>query len=152
MRTISSGAALMCAALLLPVPASAADNCTGYDVLVTTSADTRDLGNGMSLTVFRADSVLLSEGTIYNLATGECSGTVLATPDGKARMNGHCARKDKDGDTQSIEVWQAPGADKVMWKSTGGSGKFAGKNDSGWAQTIRSDGKMAVSKWGGSCL
>ena len=28
-----------------------ADNCTGYDILVTTSADTRDLGNGMTLTV-----------------------------------------------------------------------------------------------------
>jgi hypothetical protein len=27
-----------------------ADNCTGYDMLVTTSAETRDLGNGMTLT------------------------------------------------------------------------------------------------------
>ena len=30
--------------------AVAADNCTGYDVLVTTNAETRDLGNGMTLT------------------------------------------------------------------------------------------------------
>ena len=128
-----------------------ADTCTGYDVLVTTSADTRDLGNGMTLTTFQAESILTSEDSIYHLATGQCSGTALATPDGKVQSRGHCARHDKDGHTQSIEWSQGPGADKGMWKATGGSGKFAGKSDSGWFQSVRTDGKMFVTKWGGNC-
>jgi hypothetical protein len=131
--------------------AGVADNCSGYDMLVTTSAETRDLGNGMTLTTFQAESILTSEDSIYHLATGQCSGTALSTPDGKVRSNGHCARHDKDGDTQSIEWSQAAGAEKGMWKSTGGSGKFSGKPDSGWFQNVRSDGKMAVSRWGGNC-
>jgi len=128
-----------------------ADTCTGYDVLVTTAADTRDLGNGMTLTTFQAESILTSEDSIYHLATGQCAGTALVTPDGKVHTQGHCARRDKDGDTQSISFSQSPGADKGMWKSTGGTGKYAGKTDAGWFQDVRSDGKMAVSKWGGNC-
>ena len=131
--------------------AALADNCTGYDMLVTTSGETRDLGNGMTLTTFQSESMIVSENSIYNLATGQCSGTALATPDGKARSSGHCARRDKDGNTQSIEWSVAPGADKGVWKSTGGTGKFAGNSDSGWFQNVRSDGKMAISKWGGNC-
>jgi hypothetical protein len=129
----------------------AADNCSGFDVLVTTSADTRDLGNGMTLTIFKSESILISDDSIYHLATGECSGTALATPDGKVRSNGHCARRDKEGHLQSIEWLQAPGADKGTWKSTGGTGKYAGKPDSGWFQEVRTDGKMVVTKWGGTC-
>ena len=64
---------------------------------------------------------------------------------------GYCARRDKDGDTQSISWHSAPGADKGVWKATGGSGKFAGRQDSGWFQNAVSDGKMSVSKWGGTC-
>jgi hypothetical protein len=137
--------------LFLCGTAVAADNCTGYDILVTTNAETRDLGNGMTLTTFQAESALTSDDSIYNLATGQCSGTALATPDGKVRSSGHCARHDKDGHTQSIEWAQAPGAEKGMWKSTGGTGKFAGKTDSGWFQNVRSDGKIGISKWGGNC-
>ena len=128
-----------------------ADNCTGYDMLVTTSTATRDLGNGMTLTNFQAESIVISDDSIYNLATGECSGTALATPDGKVRSSGHCARRDKDGHIQGIEWSQSPGADKGSWKSTEGTGKFAGKTDSGWFQNVRADGKMAVTKWGGNC-
>jgi hypothetical protein len=149
-KKLVRAAAIAGASLFLCGPALA-DTCTGYDVLVTTSAETRDLGNGMTLTTFQAESILISDGSIYNLATGQCAGTALATPDGKVSTQGHCARRDKDGHTQSIEFSQSPGAEKGMWKSTGGSGKFAGKTDSGWFQDVRSDGKMAVSKWGGNC-
>jgi hypothetical protein len=128
-----------------------ADNCTGYDALVTTNTETRDLGNGMTLTAFQSESILFSSDSIYNLVTGQCSGTALATPDGKVRSNGYCARHDKDGDTQSVKWSQEPGADKGMWELTGGSGKFAGKTGSGWFQNVRSDGKMAVTQWGGNC-
>ncbi|HKB81835.1 MAG TPA: hypothetical protein VKD04_01365 [Burkholderiales bacterium] len=142
---------IVVAAGLLICNTALADNCTGYDISVTTAADTRDLGNGMSLTTFQAESTVTSEDSMYNLVTGQCSGTALATPDGKMRMSGHCARHDKDGHLQSIEWSQGPGADKGIWKSTGGTGKFAGKTDSGWFQNVRSDGKIGVSKWGGTC-
>ena len=153
MRTtkLLKGACALGASLLVCAPAVAADNCTGYDVLFTMSEETLDLGGGHSLTVFRQKSVLVTENALYNLATGECSGTALATPDGKVRVIGYCARRDKDGDTHSIEFSQAAGAEKGAWKSTGGTGKLAGKNDSGWVQDVRTDGKMLVSKWGGNC-
>jgi hypothetical protein len=134
--------------LLVGNPALAADNCTGYDALVTISSETLDVGKGHTLTVFRAESIVISDDhdSIYHLTTGECAGTMLATPDGKERWSGHCARRDKDGDTYSLEWSHAPGAEKNMWKSTGGTGKFAGKDGSGWAQNVRTDGKMGVFK------
>lgn len=131
--------------------AYSADNCTGYDSLVGIYVETLDLGGGHTLTVFRQSSILTTDDSIYNLATGECSGAALSTPDGKVRVYGYCARRDKDGDTHSIEFSQAPGADKGVWKSTGGTGKFAGKSNSGWFQDVRTDGKMTISKWGGNC-
>ena len=142
---------LVVGASLMVCSVAFADNCTGYDAQVSTNADTRDLGKGMTLTVFRSESIVISDDSIYQLGTGECSGTALATPDGKARSSGHCARRDKDGDTRGIEWSQAPGAEKGMWKSTGGTGKCAGKTDSGWWQQVRADGKMVVVKWGGTC-
>jgi len=129
-----------------------ADNCTGYDTIVTTSSETRDLGNGMKLTTFQAESALLSQDSVYNLVVGQCSGTSLSTPDGKTRASGHCARRDKDGDTESISWENAPGAEKGTWKATGGTGKFAKTgNDSGWSQAIMADGKVLIVKWGGNC-
>ena len=73
------------------------------------------------------------------------------TPDGKVRAMGYCARRDKDGDTQSIDWHIAPDAEKGSSLSTGGTGKFAGRTDSGWFQDVRSDGTMSVAKWGGTC-
>jgi hypothetical protein len=137
--------------LLISGPANSADNCTGYDNLVAIYAETLDVGNGHTLTAFRQASLLTSDDSIYHLATGECSGAALTTPDGKVHVSGYCVRRDKDGDTQSIEFSQAAGAEKGVWKSTGGTGKFAGKSHSGWFQDVRTDGKMAISKWGGNC-
>jgi hypothetical protein len=139
------------AGLLIYNLAAAADNCTGYDALVTLSDETLVLGEGHSLTVFQAESMMVSDNSIYHLTMGECSGTTLATPDGKVRHSGYCLRRDKDGDTQSIEWSQGPGAERGMWKATGGTGKFAGKTDSGWFQELRADGKMILTKWGGTC-
>jgi hypothetical protein len=128
-----------------------ADNCTGYDALVAQSAETTDLGQGLKLTSFKSQSILISNDSVYNLVTGECSGITLQTADGKTQSSGYCARRDKNGDTQSIAFRQLPGTDKGEWKSTGGTGKFAGKQDSGWYQMVRADGKMVVTKWGGDC-
>ena len=133
-------------------PALAADNCTGYDNLVTLSAETLDLGNGHTLMVLRQTSALTSEDTpVWNLVTGECSGTVLSTPNGKVQGLGYCLRRDKDGDTASIEWGLAPGAERGYWKFTGGTGKFASRGGSGWAELARADGKIEQYKWGGTC-
>ena len=75
----------------------------------------------------------------------------LSTPDGKTQAMGYCARRDKDGDTSSISWHQAAGADKGMWKSTGGTGKFANRTDSGWYQAAMADGAMSSTVWGGTC-
>jgi hypothetical protein len=133
------------------VSASWADNCTGYDAGVTQSAETTDLGHGLKQTSVRSTSMLFTNDSMYNLVGGECAATVLQTEDGKTQQMGYCARHDKDGDTQSVSFQQAPGADKGEWKSTGGTGKFAGKGGSGWFQTVLMDGKNSVVKWGGDC-
>jgi hypothetical protein len=119
--------------------------------LVAQSAETTDLGHGLKLTRFKSQSILISNDSALNLATGECSGTTLQTEDGKTQSSGYCARRDKNGDTQSISFRQAPGTDKGEWKATGGTGKFAGKQNSGWYQMVRADGNMLVTKWGGDC-
>lgn len=129
-----------------------ADNCTGNDSLVTVSASTLDLGKGMSLTVFQSESIVTSTNSHYDMTSGQCSGTTLVTPDGKQHTSGHCARRDKDGDLTSIEWSQGPGAEQGIWKTTGGTGKFAGKSDSGWYRNVLADGKRFNSKWGGNCM
>jgi hypothetical protein len=136
---------------IMGVSASWADNCTGYDALVTQTAETTDLGHGLKQTVLKSQSIITSNDSIYNLTTGECAGTILQTEDGKTQQMGYCARRDKDGDTQSISFHQAPGADKGEWKSTGGTGKFAGRQGTGWFQFVLQDGKNGVVKWGGDC-
>ena len=136
---------------IMCMSSSWADTCTGYDVLVAQSAEPTDLGKGLKQTSFRQESVVLSNDSVYKMVAGECSGNILQTEDGKTQIMGYCARRDKDGDTQSIAFHQAPGADKGEWKSTGGTGKYAGKQDSGWAQTVLADGKIMVVKWGGDC-
>ena len=132
--------------------ARAADNCSGSKALLDSLADTVEISKDHSLTVVRSASIVTTEDIpLYNLTTGECAGSVLATPDGKAHATGYCLRRDKDGDSWSIEWVQPPGADKGTWKTTGGTGKFASKRGSGWFQEARRDGKMSVIKWGGTC-
>jgi hypothetical protein len=128
-----------------------ADTCTGFDALVTQSAETTDLGHGLKQTSIKAHSILFSNDSVYNLTAGECAGTTLQTEDGKTQSTGSCARRDKNGDTYGISWRQAPGTDKGEWKLTGGTGKYAGKQASGWFQNVLTDGKMFVTKWGGDC-
>jgi hypothetical protein len=135
---------------IMGVSSSWADNCTGYGTTVTQSAETTDLGKGVKQTTWKSTSVVMSNDSIYNLAVGECAGVTLQTEDGKTQTMGYCSRRDKDGDTHSL-VLHRLGADKGQWKSAGGTGKFAGKQDSGWYETVLVDGKTSVGKWGGDC-
>jgi hypothetical protein len=132
---------------------SRADNCSGVDVLVVQSAETLEVAKGHTLTVLRLYSIVTSDNPAspVNLTTGECSGTILSTPDGTTRGSGHCARKDKNGDTYSLE-WTLPvGEQKGTWKHVAGTGKFTGTSDHGWWQGAVADGKMNVNRWGGTC-
>ena len=130
----------------------AADNCTGSEATVDSYSETFEVSKEHSLTIVRSASVLMTDDApIYNLTTGECTASVLATPDGKTLATGHCLRRDKDGDSWSLEFTQPPGADKGTWKTAGGTGKFSGKRSAGWFQEVRRDGKLAAIKWGGTC-
>ena len=128
-----------------------ADNCSGTDVLVTQTFETTEIAENHTISVWKGFSQLVSSNKDYNGNTGECSGTYLNTPDGKTQAMGYCARRDKDGDTVSISWHLAPGAEKGVWKSTGGTGKFAGRKDSGWFQAAWADGMMSATVWGGNC-
>ena len=130
-----------------------AEQCSGYDVLVSQVSETTELSKGHTITVVRAHSMIVTDNPSdkYNLTIGECSGSIVNTPDGKATGTGACARRDKDGDTYSLEWGIAPGAERGTWKTVAGTGKFAGKLDSGWYQDVVADGKVFASKWGGTC-
>jgi len=152
MKSIATGAkVILLLGATLDFNPAYADNCSGYDSFVQTTVHTADLGKGMTLTILEASSIVTSGDSKYNLVTGGCSGTVLSNPDGTVQSSGYCARRDKDGDLSSLEWMQAAGSDKGTWKATGGTGKFAGKGDTGWYQSVVSDGKIGVSKWGGNC-
>ena len=128
-----------------------ADSCSGTDVLVWQTAETTELGPNHSITVLKAYSIIVSDDSIYDGLAGECHGSALATPDGKVQSMGYCARRDSDGDTASIAWHMGPGASRGMWKNIGGTGKYAGKNDSGWYEPVLADGMMATTRWGGNC-
>jgi hypothetical protein len=131
-----------------------ADNCSGYDVLVSQSAETTDLGKGQTLTVVRNHSMIVTDDPKArdNLSVGECNGTFLSLPNGQSKGSGFCERRDKDGDTYSLEWAIAPGAEKGTWKGLTGTGKFARESaNSGWWQNAAADGKVFATKWGGTC-
>jgi hypothetical protein len=155
MKTTKSIACLVSLTAFLTVPSiSFAENCSGYDVLVSQSAETIDLGKGQTLTVVRNHSLIVNDDpkSRDHMVIGECNGTFLSLPNGQSKGSGHCARKDKEGDTYSLEWAIAPGADKGTWKGLTGTGKFAQEaRNSGWWQNAAADGKVFATKWGGSC-
>lgn len=151
-RIIAS--ALTVVAAIAYVPSAGARECNGYNTHVLISADVTEPAKGHSLMTFRNHDMLVTDDPrhVLNMAMGECAGTMLTTPDGKMVGAGYCLRRDKDGDTQSIDWTWPKGADKGTWKSTGGTGKFAGFEGTGsWMQVAGDGGKMGVNRWTGTC-
>ena len=142
--------ALIATAASISCSAARADNCTGRVNNVAIGAETVEVGNGHTLTIFSFYSITSSENSANN-ATGKCGGYALTTPDGKTRMVGACARKTKDGDSWSDEWAMEPGAQRGTWKLVGGTGVFSGMKASGWWQPLAEDGKMSTATWGGNC-
>ena len=150
---LSQCAILLSCGLFLVGPARA-DNCSGYDVLVNQSSETTDVGKGQTLTVVRNWSMIVNDDTKSrdHLVVGECNGTFLSLPNGQSKGSGFCERRDKDGDTYSLEWAIAPGAEKGTWKGLTGTGKFAREaNNSGWWQSAATDGRVFATRWGGNC-
>jgi hypothetical protein len=129
---------------------SLADNCSGRWTNVGQSAETIDLGGGHTLTIFSARGSATSDNSPMT-GTGQCGGYLLTTPDGKSRLGYACARKTKSGDSWSDYGTIEPGADRGTWKQSGGTGVFAGKNNSGTWQAVVDDGKTTTGVWTGNC-
>jgi hypothetical protein len=151
--SIFASTLVLVAAGTLAGPASARE-CNGYNTHVLISADVTEPAKGHSLMTFRNHDMNVTDDPkhILNMTMGECTGTMLTTPDGKMSGAGYCLRRDKDGDTQSVDWFWPKGADKGTWKSTGGTGKFAGLEGNGhWMQLAGDGGKMGVNRWTGTC-
>jgi hypothetical protein len=118
---------------------------------VSQSGDTVEIAKGFTLTTFTFYSLTSSENSASN-AMGNCSGYALASPDGKTRPAGICARKTKNGDNWADTWVSDPGTgDRGTWKLVEGSGVFAGKGWSGWWRVDQTEGKMTSGSWGGTC-
>ena len=130
--------------------AAHAENCSGRVNNVAITGDSIEVSKGHSIAVFSSNSITTSENSINNTA-GKCMGYALTTPDGKTRLVGVCARKNKDGDSWSDEWTLEPGAARGAWKMAGGTGVFSGKSWSGWWEPISDDGKVFMGRWGGNC-
>lgn len=139
--------------LAISMNSAYADNCSGYDILVNQHSDTLEVSKGHSATTNSDASTIITNDpkTIENLGVGRCTGVFLTMPDGRTAGSGFCLRKDKDGDTWSIAWELKAGADKGTWRWTAGTGKFANKTDTGWWQLAHSDGKVTITRWGGTC-
>jgi hypothetical protein len=141
---LSVAAGLSCSAVAW------ADNCSGRYTNVGMSAEQIQVADGHMVVVFSAQGSVSSENSPFN-GGGPCVGYVLATPDGKMRSAGTCAKKTAGGDTWSYTWSVEPGADKGVWKQAGGTGVFAGKTNSGWYKPEYDDGKVSMGTWGGDC-
>ena len=130
--------------------ASRADNCSGYAAEVNKSHEQIELSTGNVMSSFTGyDIVTSDDDPNSNGEMGECYGSWLATSDGKSRGAGFCAFKDKDGDTEYVQ-WEA-NATEGTWKDVGGTGKWAGKRNSGWTKVVARDDKRTLLRWGGTC-
>lgn len=130
---------------------AAAENCSGRWSNVTVSSETVEVAKGHSVTYFYARGSATSDNYSAFNAVGACGGYALVMPDGKVRVVGVCARKNKDGDSYTDEWSLEPGAQRGVWKQSGGTGALAGKTNSGWWQSLAADGTTETGIWGGNC-
>lgn len=142
-------------AVCCTVPAvSLADKCAGTNINNLISWEPTEIAKGTTLATMRITSVIVSDdpSAPYHLASGECIGTFLTTPDGKTRAGGSCARKDKGGDVLNEEWVSTDGAGgKGTWKNVGGTGKYASAAGTAQWEFTQLQGKMAAVRWFGAC-
>jgi hypothetical protein len=126
-----------------------ADDCSGHYSGAIESASNIEVAKNHSIAYWTTRQTSNSDNSGYS-GVGMCNGYAITTPDGKVRMAGACALKNKDGDSWSYTWGMEPGADRGWWKSTAGTGALARLN-SGWWQPTVTDGKTSIGIWGGTC-
>jgi hypothetical protein len=143
-------AAAVCTAVLAASVPALADNCDGTWSNTTIFSETIEVGKDHSVTYFVARGTTTSPNSLFN-GVGECGGYALAMPDGKVKVVGICARKMKDGASETDEFSLEPGAERGVWKQVAGTGALGDKHYAGWWQSVISDGKTETGIWGGNC-
>jgi hypothetical protein len=148
-------ACLGLAAAWLAVPIdSFAEKCAGTNINNLVSWEPTEIGKGTTLATMRTTSVTVSDdpSASYHLASGECIGTFLTTPDGKTKGSGSCARKDKEGDVLNEEWVSTDGTGgKGNGKYVGGTGKYVKTTGTTQWEFTQLQGKMAAVRWTGNC-
>ena len=147
--------ALCCMFGLLSAGAVAqAAECSGHDYYKVELADTLDLGDGHSVTLFKANAILQNDNPASpdHLIAGPCSGYVEVLPDGGLKMDGYCNRTNADGDISVDHWWQNVGDDRGSYETIRATGKLAKMvGAKGWFETEMENGALGASDWGGDC-
>ena len=119
--------ATLIAFVFFPTLVVAEDNCSGHEVIV-----------GSKHVIVNNDPNVPGFPKI-----GECASKATS---------GSCRYKDKDGDEYNSEWMTVPGTTgQYTWSTTGGTGKWAKVNESGWVMRIMAEGSVTVNRWGGEC-
>lgn len=139
--------------LVFAVHAHAAE-CTGHDYYVVEMADTLDLGEGHSVTLFKSNSIGVADDPMApdHLAGGPCSGFIEVTSDGGLKMDGYCHRTNTDGDMIVDHWWQNLGDERGTWewvRGTGALAKLVGQG--GWFESALENGALGVTRWASNC-
>lgn len=126
--------------------------CAGSNINNSVTWTPADIVKGSTTSILRITSVTVSDdpSAPYHLVSGECVGAYLGAPEGKVRISGFCARKDKDGDVL-YEEWTSGGGGMGSSKFIGGTGKFAKTTGAFNWQHTPLYGTTAVVRWSGEC-
>ena len=155
MNTTKKTIWLVSLAALCAVPAvSFAGKCAGTNINNLVSWESSEISKGTTLATLRITSVTVNDdrSAPNHLASGECIGSLLTTPDGKTEGRFFCARKDKDGDVLNEEAVSGDGSgSKGTFKNVGGTGKFANATGTAQWEFSQLQGKMAAVRWVGNC-
>jgi hypothetical protein len=131
---------------------SLAAKCGGTNINNTVTSVPTEIGKGTKLSILKFTSVIVSDdpSAPFHLASGECAGSFLISPDGKTSISGFCARKDKDGDVL-YEEWVSSGGGVGTSKLLGGTGKFAKTAGASQWRNTPLYGTTSAVRWAGDC-
>ncbi len=150
---VAAVATLTVAALAF-APVGHAAECVGTDYWTIELADTLDLGEGHSVTLWKANNIGVPDdpNAPDYLAGGPCSGWIEVLPDGGLKMDGYCSRTNTDGDMLVDHWWQNPGDERGTWEWVRGTGKLASLvGQGGWFETAMENGVLGATRWAVEC-
>jgi hypothetical protein len=130
-----------------------AAECSGHDILVADIVESFEIAEGHTYLLLKSHSIVANDDTSNadHLNAGTCFGTFEILPDGNFKGDGYCTRTDADGDTNNIRWWWTPGEARGGWEGVTYTGKYAGRVESGWWETVMENGAYSASRWGGDC-